>query len=196
MKDKRKIVNNNISKEELLDNIVITNTTTDDIPHIIMILADSFNMRGYGEAFYQILDSDMDLHNSVKAIDKRDGKIYGLLMFSNYPINVGTPLEHINKDLSRYLYQYNGIDGHSFILDERLRGTGIDNEMLHYNDDLFEKEWYDFIWCGVGKDYHTEHYWKRKGFIKICEIPEASFWIYPLNEDIEFDITRFYKLPK
>ena len=197
MKFKNKLIDNNISKEELLDNILITSTTPNDIPYILSILKDGFNMNGYGEAFRQIVESSMDLFNSVKAIDKRDGTIYGLLMFSHYPLIYGTPLHLSNGKLSRYLEQYNGIDGHSFILDERLRGTGIDNKMLHYNDTYFYGNDIDYIWCGVGKEYNTEHYWERKGFIKICEIPdEASFYIYPLNEDIEFDVTRFYELPK
>jgi hypothetical protein len=184
-----KLVDNDLTREELLENIEVRFTSCNDVPQIIEILARGFGMRGNGEAFYQIINSKMELDQSVKVIDKRDGKIYGLLMFAHYPITMGSPINYENPKLARYLSQYYSMNGHSFILDERLRGTGIDKEMLNFNKELFNDD--DFIWCAVEKDLKSHKYWERLGFIKIFSIPEASFYILPLNKDIEWDL-RYY----
>ena len=186
-----RLTDNDLSRKELLENIVITNTNKNDVAKIIEILSKSFGMGGEYEAFFQIVNSNIDLDNSVKAIDKRDGKIYGLLMFAHYPINNGSPLPFKNNSLCNYLMQYRQINGHSFIIDERIRNAGIDKKMLYYNEDFVKNN--DFIWCAVEKDLKSHNYWKKLGFIEICRIEDASFYILPFNDDINFDL-RFYDI--
>ena len=184
-----RLVDNDLSREDLLENIIVCNVNRNDIAKIIEILSKSFGMGGEYEAFFQIVNSNMDLDNSVKAIDKRDGKIYGLLMFAHYDVADGSPLRMLNPTFCTYLSQYSQINGHSFIIDERLRGTGLDKKMLYYNTDFLKSG--DFIWCGVEKDLKSHEYWKKLGFVEMCRIPDASFYILPLNEDIKFDL-RYY----
>lgn len=133
-----------------------------------------------------MLYSKADLDNSVKLIDKRDNKIYGLLIFSEYPINIGSPIEFINPILSSYLKNYKQLNGHSFIIDERLRGTTFDKRMLLFNMEFLEK--YDLIWMGVEKSLKTHNYWKRLGFEEILDIDEAKFYIKRLNKKSMLDI--------
>lgn len=184
-----RLVDNDLSREDLLENIIVCNVNRNDIAKIIEILSKSFGMGGEYEAFFQIVNSNMDLDNSVKAIDKRDGKIYGLLMFAHYDVADGSPLRMLNPTFCTYLSQYSQINGHSFIIDERLRGTGLDKKMLYYNTDFLKSG--DFIWCGVEKSLRTLSYWHKLGFVEMCKIPDATFLILPLNEDIKFDL-RYY----
>ena len=115
------------------------------------------------------------MDNSVKLIDKRDGKIYGLLIFSEYNISNGSPLREFNYDLWQYFYNVKQINGHSFVIDERLRGTKLDKKMLLYNMDYITQ--FDLIWIGVEKSLKTDNYWKRLGFEEILDIEEAKFYI-------------------
>jgi hypothetical protein len=46
----------------------------------------------------------------------------------------------------------------------------------------FLSENYDLIWIGVERDLKTHEYWKRLGFVKVFEIPEAIFYLAPLSE--------------
>lgn len=69
----------------------------------------------------------------------------------------------------------NQINGHSFVIDERLRGTKLDKKMLLYNFDYINQ--FDLIWLGVEKTLKTDNYWKRLGFEEILEIDEAKFYI-------------------
>ncbi len=184
-----RLVDNDLSGEDLLENIIVCNVDKNDIARIIEILAKSFGMGGEYEAFFQIVNSKMDLENSVKAIDKRDGKIYGLLMFAHYDVMDGSPLRMLNPTFCTYLAQYSQINGHSFIIDERLRGTGLDKKMLYYNSEYLKQS--DFVWCGVEASLKSHNYWKKLGFIEMCKIHDASFYILPLNEDIKFDL-RYY----
>ena len=116
-------------------------------------------------------------------MDSETKEIYGLLIFCEYPITVGSPIYKYNYELGKHLNQFNQINGHSFIIDERLRGCGFDSKMLLYNMDYIKAN-YDFIWCGVEASLGTDNYWKRKGFFKLFEIPEASFYILPFDEKV------------
>ena len=181
-----------MTAEELLANVEIKSTRPDDVSRIIEFIARSWGMSGNFEAFTQVVHSKMDLMKSVKLIDKRDGEIYGLLLFAYYPIQEGSPIMGINPSLGRYLNQYTQLNGHSFIIDERLRGHGLDKKML-----LFGKEYidtFDFVWCAVEKDLKSHNYWKKLGFKKIFSIPEASFYIISNNDAINFDLSHYYGL--
>ena len=48
----------------------------------------------------------------------------------------------------------------------------------------FLLENYDFIWCGVEESLKTKNYWERLGFIEVFDIPEATFYMMPLNKKL------------
>jgi hypothetical protein len=146
----------------------------DDAPVITKLLAKCFNLPDEMEALRQLLYSNSQLDKSVKAIDKRNGDIYGFLIFSEFPIHVGSPILHINPKLGGFLVQFSQLNGHSFILDERLRGTSIDKRMLRLQSEYLKQ--YELIWCAVEESLHTDNYWKRLGFKELFKIPEATFY--------------------
>lgn len=176
----------NKTKNELIDNCIICKTSYSDVTDIVKILSKSFSIYSEREVVRQLLYSNADLDNSVKLIDKRDGKIYGLLIFSKFPINVGSPIINVNCLLNDYLSKFKQVNGHSFIIDIRLRGTSLDKKMLYYQKDYIDK--YDFIWCGVEKELKTHKYWEYLGFIKLFETDEAIFYIYPKDKKMLLDI--------
>lgn len=182
------------TKDELISNCIICKTSYSDIVEIIGILSKSFGIYSEREVVKQLLYSNADLDNSVKIIDKRDNKIYGLLILSKFPINIGSPIAHIDAPLNDYLSNYTQVNGHSFIIDIRLRGTSFDKKMLHYQKNYINE--YDFIWCGVEKELKTHKYWEHLGFMKLFETDEAIFYIYPKNKKILFDIFILKILPQ
>ena len=169
-----RLVDNDLTKEELLPNMEIVGTSYDDAPILTELLAKCFNLPSQETALRQLLYSNAQLDNSVKVIDKRNGYIYGFLIFSMFPLHVGSPILHFNSRLGGFLIQFSQINGHSFILDERLRGTGIDKKMLFYQKEFLEK--FELIWIAVEKDLKTHGYWKRLGFKELFSIPEATFY--------------------
>lgn len=182
-----RLVDNNLTKEELLPNIEIVSTTYDDAPILTELLAKCFNLPGgQEEALRQLLFSNAQLDVSVKAIDKRNGDIYGFLIFSIFPIHMGSPIMHLNPKLGGFLIQFNQINGHSFIIDERLRGTGIDKKMLFHQMEYLKK--YDLIWIAVENSLKTHSYWKRLGFKELFSIPEAIFYGIFNDKTISNDI--------
>ena len=176
----------NKTKEDLLNHVKIVKTTYEDAYDIITILNSCFGVRSKEEALQQLLYSKADLDNSVKVIDERDGKIYGILILSEYPIEVGSPIRHFNYDLANHLSRYKQLNGHSFILDERLRGTTIHKKMLLFNKEFIDK--YDIVWCAVEKSLKSHNYWKHLGFEEILDIDEAKFYIKPKNKTLMLEI--------
>jgi hypothetical protein len=85
------------------------------------------------------------------------------------------------KEISQSLEGYKQINGHSFVIDERLRNCGLDKKMLYFNTDFLIKN-YDFIWIGVEESLRSKSYWERLGFTKVFEIPEATFYLMPLSK--------------
>lgn len=169
-----RLVNNTLTREELLPNMEIVSTSYNDAPILTELLYKCFNLSSQEIALRQLLYSNAQLDKSVKVIDKRNGDIYGFLIFSIFPIHVGSPILHFNARLGGFLIQFNQINGHSFILDERLRGTGIDKKMLFYQKEYLEK--FELIWIAVERDLKTHSYWKRLGFKELFNIPEATFY--------------------
>ena len=169
-----RLVDNELTKEELLPNMEIVSTSYDDAPVLTELLAKCFNLPSRETALRQLLYSNAQLDNSVKVVDKRNGDIYGFLIFSMFPLHIGSPILHFNSRLGGFLIQFSQINGHSFILDERLRGTGIDKKMLFYQKKFLES--FELIWLAVEKSLHTDNYWKRLGFKEIFSIPEATFY--------------------
>ena len=182
-----KLVDNDLNKNDLLERIEIQKTCQGDIEAICNTLAKAFDMYSAEEAFQQLILSKARLDESIKLVDKYTGDIYGLLMFCEYPIAIGSPLKHINIDMADYLGQYSQVNGHSFIIDERLRGTGLDRKMLFHNIE-FLIENYDFIWIAVEKSLKSLPYWHRLGFVDIFIIEEATFLMLPLSKKIINDI--------
>lgn len=181
-----RLVDNNLEREEILKNIVITGTTYEDAPILTELLAKCFGLYDQEFALRQLLFSNAQLDNSVKAIDKRNGDIYGFLILSKFPIHIGSPIMHLNAKLAGFLIQFSQINGHSFIIDERLRGTGIDKKMLKYQKDFLDG--FEMIWCAVEESLGTDNYWKRLGFKEIFRIPEATFFAHFNDKIISDDI--------
>lgn len=169
-----KLVDNDYTREELLPNIDIVSTSYDDAPALTELLAKCFDLPSQETAIQQLICSDAQLDNSVKAIDRRTGEIYGFLIFSKFPLHVGSPILHTNVKLGGFLIQFSQINGHSFILDERLRGSGIDKKMVYFQKEYLEN--FELTWIAVERDLKTHEYWKRLGFKELFKIPEATFY--------------------
>jgi hypothetical protein len=176
-----KLVNNDLTRENLLGRIEIRKTSIYDLKDICNTLAKAFDLKSPAEALFQLDNSNAILSESVKLVDKETNEIYGLLMFTEYPIQKGSPIQMLEKKLSESLEDYKQINGHSFIIDERLRNCGLDKKMLYFNADFLFKN-YDFIWIGVEESLRSKSYWERLGFTKVFEIPEATFYLIPLSK--------------
>lgn len=178
-----RLVDNYLTREELLERVVIKKTSVEDLNDICNTLAKAFDLSSPNEAYFQLVHSHVKIDESVKLTDRYTGEIYGLLMFCEHPISKGSPIRMIEKGLSEYLDGFSQINGHSFIIDERLRNSGIDKKMLYFNVD-FLKDNYDMIWVGVEESLKSHNYWKRLGFTEVFDIPEAVFYVFPLNEKL------------
>lgn len=178
-----KLVDNYLTKDELLERVEIRKTTPDDLGDICDTLSKAFDMYSSDEAFFQLMQSRARLDESVKLVDKYTGEIYGLLMFCENPIKFGSPIVEYEKGICDFLDGYNQVNGHSFVIDERLRGTGLDKKMLFYNIEFLART-YDLIWIAVEIDLRTHAYWQRLGFVELFRIPEAVFYMMPLNKKL------------
>lgn len=182
-----RLVDNKLTKNDLLERVEIRKTTPNDLEDICDTLSKAFDMYSPEEAYLQLMQSRARLDESVKLVDKETGDIYGLLIFCEYPIKYGSPILHFEKGIAEYLDNFTQINGHSFVIDERLRGTGLDRKMLFYNL-RFLAETYDMVWIAVEKSLKTLPYWHRLGFIDIFTIEEATFLMLPLSRKIINDI--------
>lgn len=176
-----KLIDNELTRKELLERVEIRKTSENDLMDICNTLAKAFNLHSYEEALWQMENSKACLNESIKLVDKETNEIYGLLMFCEYPIKLGSPIEIVENKLSKYLSKFKQINGHSFIIDERLRNSGLDKKMLYFNKNFLNDN-YDFIWIGVEKSLRSFAYWQRLGFVEVFNIPEAVFYIAPLNK--------------
>lgn len=176
-----KLIDNELTREELLERVEIRKTCQNDLMQICETLAKAFNLESYAEALWQLENSKVCLNDSIKLVDKETNEIYGLLIFTEYPIMMGSPIQMVESGLCEYLSGYEQINGHSFIIDERLRNSGLDKKMLYFNIDFLIKN-YDFIWIGVERNLRSHKYWKRLGFTEVFKIPEAVFYLMPLSK--------------
>jgi ribosomal protein S18 acetylase RimI-like enzyme len=174
-----KVIDNDISKEELLQNIEIEKMSKDDASVLPFIISKTFGIDAF-EAFKQLVLTSAQLGESVKAVDKRNGDIYGFLIFCKHPIIKGSPICEINSDMANFLDSMPSIHGFIFALDERIRGCGIDKKMLRFNMDYLSN--FSYIWCAVEESLKSNHYWERLGFKEILSIPQAKFYILPLDK--------------
>jgi hypothetical protein len=164
-----------------LERVEIRKTSIEDIEDICKTLTKAFNLSSYMEALFQIENSNAVLSESVKLVDKYTNEIYGLLIFTEYPIQIGSPIMITEKRIAESLEGYKQINGHSFIIDERLRNCGLDKKMLYFNADFLLGN-YDFIWIGVEESLRSKKYWERLGFIDVFTIPKAKFYLMPLSK--------------
>lgn len=174
---------NTLSKDELLDKVVIKKTEDNDIDKVCEIITNTFNLPSVTVAHEQMQTAKVLINESVKLVNKENDDIYGILMFCEYPLSIGTPLKMLEKNLCDYLEKYRHVNGHSFIIDKRLRNTNIDKEMLHFNLEYLRHN-YDLIWCGVDASLKSQNYWKKLGFVELIDIPQASFFLLPLSENM------------
>ncbi len=191
LKLKGKIQNNELTKEELLENIIICKTNTHDLFEIARILNDNMGVNNPMFAIHQLIDSNIEINESIKLIDKRDNKIYGLLILSAFPIEKGSPMALLDNNSIKALKGFSQINGFLFVIDERLRGTNLDRQMIKKALPFINK--FDFIWVAVEKDLKSHNYWKHLGMYKILEISEAIFYGKILNKDILTTIYRRLK---
>jgi hypothetical protein len=183
-----RVCNNNLSKEELIERIIVSKTSYADAPKIVEILARCFDLPSQREALRQLLYSNANLDESIKLVDKETNDIYGLLILSDFPIHIGSPLVEYNYNLAVILSKYKQLNGHSFLIDERLRGTSLDKKMISFNKELYDK--YDIIWCAVENDLKSHNYWKRLGFTELFTTSEAKFYTKYLNKNVTLDIYK------
>ena len=168
MKNKKHLFHNdNKTKQELLDNIVIEKTCYQDVFEIIRILKEAFNINNDKQVIEQLLMSKANLKESIKIIDKRDKKIYGILIFSHFNISIGSPFYLADSKKRNKLKNMKQINGHSFIIDARLRNTNIDKQMINFNKEFLQQ--FRMIWCGVDKTINSKEYWKKIGFKELFE---------------------------
>lgn len=190
-----KVVDNNLTREELLENIVICHTTEDDIIDIAEILSHNMGLNSRDIAAYQLYSSNYNIEQSVKLIDKRNGIIYGVLILSNYSLYKGSPIVHKSPLMAYALKNSTQINGFLFVIDERLRGCGFDKKMIKYVEEYIEL--FDICWVAVEKSLNTHSYWKRLGFIPLFEVGDGKFYVKILNNDalktIYNNITEYYK---
>lgn len=177
-----KFVDNDMTKEELLQNVEIRKMSYDDAPFITDVFHRSFGLPSLEEALRQLIFTKSRLDESVKVVDKRNGDIYGFLIFSEHPIQEGSPIRMINPYLSAFLSGMKQIHGFAFALDERLRGVGLDKKMLLYNMEFLNN--FSYIWCAVEKSLRSLPYWHKLGFIDIFTTDEATFLMLPLTNKI------------
>ena len=178
-----KLIDNDLSRKDLLERVEIKKTSKNDLYQICNTLAKAFDLSSDAEAFQQLTQSNALLDESIKLVDKENGDIYGLLMFCEYPIKVGSPISFEEPNLSQYLDNFSQVNGHSFIIDERLRGTSLDKKMLFHNIN-FLKDNYDLVWIGVEKSLRTLTYWHFFGFTDIFITKEATFLMLPLSNKL------------
>ena len=176
-----KLVDNDLTQNDLLERVEIRKTSKEDLDQICETLAKAFDLSSSDEARFQLEQSKGLLKESIKLVDKETNEIYGLLMFCECPIQRGSPISFFESGLTQYFDEFTQVNGHSFIIDERLRGTSLDKQMLHHNIEFLAQN-YDFIWCGVEIDLKSHNYWQRLGFVEVFRIPEAVFYLMPLSE--------------
>lgn len=181
----------NISKEELIDNVKICNTDEDDFFDITYILWKSMGLPSRNVAEFQLRSSKININNSIKLIDSRDKVIYGLLVLCDFPIQVGTPIQSQDSLAAYALNDIKQINGFLFVIDQRLRGCGFDKKMIEFAMDFIKN--YDICWIAVDNDLKSHNYWKRFGFTEILNIDEAKFYVKFLNNDCFIDIYKKIK---
>ena len=96
-----RLVDNYLTKDDLLERVEIRKTSPSDLEDICNTLSKAFDMYSSEEAYMQLMQSRARLDESVKLVDKETGEIYGLLIFCEYPIKYGSPILHFEKKIKK-----------------------------------------------------------------------------------------------
>lgn len=100
--------------DEIISNLVIGKLNANDIEQIGQISATCLPVNSADEAIEQFYMTHGIINQSIKAYDKDSGRIYGMLLFSDYPIYCGSPMLDFKPDLANELKNKRGINGFSF----------------------------------------------------------------------------------
>lgn len=172
----KRLQDDTLTKEKLLEKCKISNVEESDVLQILEILISCFKIPNMEMAIKYLADIGVILKESVKFYNPDTKKIYGLLVFGRQDVGNGIfRFSSRNPILHELFARYRQLQGAIFILDERLRGLGIDKRMLYYNYNFIQK--HDFVWCGVDKDLKTHNYWKRLGFTEFHSDDVARFYM-------------------
>lgn len=147
---------NSLSKEELIANCEIAKTTERDWFQMAAALYCNMGVETPLMAVRQIIDYNINMTESIKLYDKRDGMIYGLLLIGEKNIEQATPIISEDPKGANALSKMKQLNGFLFIIDSRLRGCGYDREMIKMAMPFIKT--YDIIWAGVGKELKTHNY--------------------------------------
>lgn len=165
------------TRDELLDRCCLETVKEKDIIQVAAIMHTCFKIPTTLESLKYLIDYQINLDLSVKCYDPETQKIYGILLFGANSIDEKIPfITHSNAVMCKALSGIKQLQGCAFILDERLRGTGIDKKMICYNKTNLSDD-YDVVWCGVNKELKTHNYWKRLGFNEFHSDPYVNFYL-------------------
>lgn len=175
--------------EELIENCEISKTSPNDLIEIARILCCNMGVNNPIFAIEQLVNTNAQLDESIKVYDKRDGKIYGILILSKHSMNHGSPLPMLDNLCARAIQNCSQINGFLFILDERLRGHNFDRRMIKMALPYIKT--FDMVWVAVEKDLKTHNYWKHLGLYEGLKINEATFYFKILNKSTLLDIYNY-----
>lgn len=164
----------NKNKQELLKYCSVEKTTKDDLYEVIRILNDNMHVDNLMATMHQLLHTNLIISESIKIVDTRDGKIYGLLLLSDFNIEDGSPLRMLDPMATAIVSNMKQIHGFLFIIDERLQGCGFDKKMINMAMPFINQ--HNFLWIGVEKELNTHNYWKRMGLTKGLETNDGAFY--------------------
>lgn len=170
---------------ELLENVVIEKTSPRDYYDFIEIIAKTFEVQGNDNVSHHIFtlikeeltQTKADFNESIKLIDKRDGEIYGLLVLSHYPIQIGSPImtKENTRMIGEYLMGRTQINGFAFVIDKRLRGYGFDKKMIEFAMPFIEQ--FEYMWVATSINFKAPNYYKKLGLFEIYRDRNAIFYI-------------------
>lgn len=179
-----------LSKDELLGRVKVGYTNYCDVMQIADLMVGGFNVSDMCFSLEQLIKSRVDLKGSVKVYDEENGNIYGFLLLSEFRIEDGSPIRHLEPTLMEVLNCFSQINGFAFILDKRLRGCGFDKKMIEAIDCIINR--YDLVWIAVDNDLRSHNYWKRMGFREVFSFTEAVFYA-KFTENVE-NADIYYKM--
>ena len=165
---------NDKTREELLRDLSLSFMESYDIPQVAALMAKSIGPNTVCEAFEEVIRTNVIINKSVKIYDPKTDEIYGFLILSNYRLEQGSPISSELFSLAEFLSGFSQIHGYAFILDSRLRGTGLDKKMLLKVNNFVNT--FDFCWLGVHTALNTDKYWERFGFRKLFTIEDGTFY--------------------
>lgn len=167
------IANPDLTEDEMFDNVVLRECDPSDILNVADAVMKTFGLPTLDMTLRTFDEHKVDLYNSVLAVDAFTDEIYGVLLFAYHPLS--SEIRKNDISFQDFLQTLDMVEGHAFLLDERLRGKGIDKEMLDFAKPFLNT--FDAVWCGVDNDMKSHKYWERLGFKKMGENHNACFYM-------------------